>query len=335
VRAAVLGQPVAHSLSPVLHLAAYRALGLTDRTFERIECDGAGLPGLVAGLDDSWAGLAVTMPGKRAAYETADEHTPRAAAVGVANTLLRLPSGRWRADCTDVAGVTGALTAAGFTAGSGGASHAVILGAGGTATAALAALAELNIPKITLIARTPTKAHLPPATAPVAAPPAAGSSGAEPPGAGSQGAGSPGAGSPGAVSPGAVPSGAESSGAVSSSSGSLAAGSPQVVVSRWADTDFAALRADVLISTVPTTATAPIAADLATVPCVLDVIYHPWPTPLAEAVQARGGLLATGLDMLLHQAFGQVEQFTGHPAPRPAMRTALITATNTTLPLPC
>jgi len=56
---------------------------------------------------------------------------------------------------------------------------------------------------------------------------------------------------------------------------------------------------------------------------VLDVVYHPWPTPMATAVAATGGRLATGLDMLLHQAFGQVEQFTGHPAPRAAMAAAL------------
>jgi shikimate dehydrogenase len=67
---------------------------------------------------------------------------------------------------------------------------------------------------------------------------------------------------------------------------------------------------------------------------VLDVIYHPWPTPLATAVHACDGRLATGLDMLLHQAFGQVEQFTGHPAPREAMRDALRSATGGQVPLP-
>jgi shikimate dehydrogenase len=55
---------------------------------------------------------------------------------------------------------------------------------------------------------------------------------------------------------------------------------------------------------------------------------------LARAVLARGGRLATGLDMLLHQAFGQVEQFTGLRAPRAAMRDALRAATGNVLPLP-
>ena len=56
---------------------------------------------------------------------------------------------------------------------------------------------------------------------------------------------------------------------------------------------------------------------------MLDVIYHPWPTPVAVAVEQAGTRLATGLDMLLHQAFGQVEQFTGKPAPQDVMRDAL------------
>jgi shikimate dehydrogenase len=60
---------------------------------------------------------------------------------------------------------------------------------------------------------------------------------------------------------------------------------------------------------------------------VLDAVYHPWPTPLAAAATRRGLAVATGLDMLLHQAFGQVEQFTGRPAPRAAMHGALVRAT--------
>lgn len=56
---------------------------------------------------------------------------------------------------------------------------------------------------------------------------------------------------------------------------------------------------------------------------LLDAIYHPWPTPLAAAVEQSGGVVVGGLEMLLHQAFGQVEQFTGMPAPRAAMEQAL------------
>ena len=70
-----------------------------------------------------------------------------------------------------------------------------------------------------------------------------------------------------------------------------------------------------LVSTLPAGAADAFAPELARAVCVLDVIYHPWPTPLAQAVGKEGGRLATGLDMLLHQAFGQVELFTGLQAP--------------------
>ncbi|PXY23662.1 shikimate dehydrogenase [Prauserella coralliicola] len=276
-RAAVLGKPVEHSLSPVLHGAAYAALGLPDWTYERIEADAESLPGLVSGLGPEWAGLSVTMPGKRAALDLATEATPRATAVGAANTLVHLPSGGWRADCTDVDGVVGALRAAGgYTEGR----TAMVLGAGGTAAAAVAGFAALGLELVRLVVREPARA--------------------------------------------------EESAAAAKRAG-LA-----VEVLRWSDVDFAAVTGDtdVLVNTVPPDAVAPHLAELAAVGCVLDVIYHPWPTPLAEAVAARGGRVATGLDMLLHQAFGQVEQFTGQAAPKTAMRDALHEATGGILPLP-
>ena len=107
-KAAVLGSPIAHSRSPQLHLAAYRALGLDDWTYDRIECTADELPGLVAGFGPEWVGVSVTMPGKFAALRFADERTARAELVGSANTLVRTQSG-WRADNTDIDGVTGAL----------------------------------------------------------------------------------------------------------------------------------------------------------------------------------------------------------------------------------
>ncbi|SDC67279.1 shikimate dehydrogenase [Actinokineospora iranica] len=273
-RAGVLGSPVAHSLSPVLHGAAYKALGL-PWSYDRIECDEKRLPGLVAELGPEWAGLSVTMPGKRAALSIATVVTPRATAVGAANTLVHRPDG-WHADCTDIDGVTGALRANGFPSGDSG----VILGAGGTACAALAAFADLGLHSATVVVRDPSRA--------------------------------------------------------TEAIECAARLSLPLRVERWSDTDFATLAksTDVLVNTAPTTATAPIAQALALAPVILDVIYHPWPTLLAEAVATAGGHLATGLDMLLHQAFGQVEQFTGHPAPREAMRAALHEKTGGILPLP-
>lgn len=274
-RAAVLGKPVEHSLSPVLHGAAYDALGL-PWTYERVEADAERLVELVGGLGPEWAGLSVTMPGKRAALRVADEVAERADAVGAANTLVHREDGSWFADCTDVDGVVGALrVAGGFTAGRSG----LILGAGGTAVATLAAFADLGLAEATLAVREPARA-------------------AE------------------------ALEAAERIGL-------------RVRVERLGAISLAdaATSHDVVVSTLPAGAVDSHAADLAKSACVLDVVYHPWPTPLAEAVEAVGGRLATGLDMLLHQAFGQVEHFTGSPAPRTAMRDALAQATGHALPL--
>ncbi len=148
MRAAVLGSPIAHSLSPALHLAAYEALGLADWEYEKHECAEAGLAGFVAGLGPDWAGLSLTMPLKRVSMEVADEISPLAAATGAANTLV-LTGGRRYADNTDVAGIIATLREAGFPGGG----RAVVLGAGGTAQAALAALRELGVGDIEVLVR--------------------------------------------------------------------------------------------------------------------------------------------------------------------------------------
>ncbi len=142
-RAAVLGSPVKHSLSPVLHGAAYRTLGLDGWHYGMIECDEAGLPPLIDTMGPEWAGLSLTMPLKRVALAVADEVSPLARAVGAANTLVFPPGGPAegrRAENTDVAGLVGALREVGLAH----VKQAVILGAGGTAQAALAAVRELG-----------------------------------------------------------------------------------------------------------------------------------------------------------------------------------------------
>ena len=147
-RAAVLGSPVAHSLSPVLHGAAYEALGLTGWHYGKVECREPELAGFVAGLGPEWVGLSLTMPLKRVAIEVADEVGPLAAAVGAANTLL-LSGGRRRAENTDVRGIVEALRETGVDR----VEQAVVLGAGGTAQAALAALRELGVTEPTVLVR--------------------------------------------------------------------------------------------------------------------------------------------------------------------------------------
>ena len=72
MRAAVVGRPVSHSLSPLLHRAAYAALGLTDWTYDALDLGADQLPELLAGLGQEWRGFSVTMPCKQAAVDAAD-----------------------------------------------------------------------------------------------------------------------------------------------------------------------------------------------------------------------------------------------------------------------
>jgi shikimate dehydrogenase len=256
----VLGSPIAHSKSPLLHLAAYRALGLSDWTYERIECGAQELPAVVGGFGPEWVGVSVTAPGKFAALRFADERTERAEQVGSANTLVRTEHG-WRADNTDVDGVAGAI---GSTSG-----QALVCGSGGTAPAAMVGLARLGVAAITVVARDRQKAAR-----------------------------------------------------LVDLGGRL--GVPTQFCGLDSDglTDRVAA-AEVLVSTIPAEVAARYAGTFAPIPVLLDAVYDPWPTPLAAAVAAAGGRVISGLQMLLHQAFAQVEQFTGLPAPRDAMTCAL------------
>ncbi|GAB3591208.1 Shikimate dehydrogenase [Corynebacterium faecale] len=158
-RAAVLGKPIEHSRSPILHGAGYAALGLNHWEFSRIECDAESLPGLVGGADESYRGFSVTMPAKFAALEFADEATERARRIGSANTLVRIPGG-WRADNTDVDGIKGALSELLGEDGVLVDKRAVIVGGGGTARPALWALLVAGVAHVTVINRSDRSAEL-------------------------------------------------------------------------------------------------------------------------------------------------------------------------------
>jgi shikimate dehydrogenase len=265
MRAAVLGSPVAHSLSPVLHSAAYAALELDGWHYDAHECDEAGLPAFLAGLGPEWAGLSLTMPLKRVALDVARDVSPLAAATGAANTLV-LTGGRRYADNTDVAGIVEALRRADAPP----AGQAVVLGAGGTAQATLAALRELGIGDVAVLVRSVARA-------------------------------------------GELRAAAERLGVDSDiTDGLLDPGRARVALTR----------ADVVVSTLPRGA----ADDLTGVQpgaVVLDVVYAPWPTPLATRVTEVAGVVIDGLDVLFWQATVQVELMTGQPAPIEAMRAAL------------
>src|SRR3954463_5808174 len=113
MRAAVLGRPVAHSLSPLLHRAAYAALGLTDWSYDALDIGAEDLPVLLAGLGEEWRGFSVTMPCKQAAVDVAARVEPLPRLLHAANTLVRTEAG-WRAENTDVAGIGMALQLAGI-----------------------------------------------------------------------------------------------------------------------------------------------------------------------------------------------------------------------------
>ncbi|MEZ5211502.1 shikimate dehydrogenase [Gordonia sp. (in: high G+C Gram-positive bacteria)] len=266
-KAAVLGSPVGHSRSPDLHRAAFAALGLDGWTYDALETTAEELPARVAAAGPEWTGFSVTMPGKFAALAVADERTARAELIGSANTLIRLPDGRWRADCTDVDGMTGALAEAGVPVA---ARHAVVVGAGGTALPTVAALADWGFTGIVLVARSVERAA-----------------------------------------------------GVVELAGRLGLVCRLVGFENGPALAESVAGADVVVSTVPAPAAEPLIASLRGAARLVDVIYDPWPTPLARAVTESGGVVVGGLTMLLNQAYSQSEQFTGRPAPKEAMAAVL------------
>ncbi|WP_246179969.1 shikimate dehydrogenase [Kocuria coralli] len=155
--AGVVGHPIGHSRSPDLHHAAYRVLGL-DLDYTATDLEETELVPHVLRLreDPAWRGLSVTMPLKSEAAEIADELSDLATAVGVVNTLVHRGDGEILGHNTDVSGIIGAVRAAGEIPES---PRAAILGGGGTATAAVAALQGLGAAEIDAWVRSETRAH--------------------------------------------------------------------------------------------------------------------------------------------------------------------------------
>ncbi|HET6563409.1 MAG TPA: shikimate dehydrogenase [Marmoricola sp.] len=261
-RCAVLGSPIRHSLSPVLHRAAYDELGL-DWSYGIVELETEGLSTFLDSLDASWRGLSLTMPLKRAVVPLLDELTDRARVAAAANTVV-LGGGRRLGDNTDVPGAAAALT----ERWDGPVDRAVVLGGGATAASVLLALADLGCRSATLLVRDPARAD-------------------------------------------------ETVTAVRRHERP-----PSLVVERLADARPADV--EVLVSTIPAAAQGEGELRLAEAAgVVFEVLYDPWPTPLAAAAEAAGQPLVGGLDLLVHQAVVQVELMTGvATAPLTAMRAA-------------
>lgn len=263
-RAAVLGSPIAHSLSPALHEAGYAAAGLSGWSYVAVELDESALPGFVGGLDRSWRGLSLTMPLKEVAFSVATGVSDVARSARAINTLVRRADGGWDAENTDVHGIVAALSEVEH----GG--RARVLGAGATARSAVLALHDLGVRRIEVTARRMDAA----------------------------------------ADLVAFASGQGLHGTVVALEGWALAPPPLVV------------------STVPVQAGPGLAARLARVDeplevTLFDVVYAPWPSPLAAAVLAAGGTVVSGLEMLLHQAARQFELFTGSPGDVAAMRAAV------------
>jgi len=148
----VWGDPIAHSLSPALHTAAYAHLGW-DWSYGRRRVAEADFARELAALGPQFRGLSCTMPLKGLVFAVADERDGRAESTGAANTLL-LTGGRRRAFNTDVGGIVRALQEAGVER----LDDARIVGAGATATSALVAVAELGAREVEILARRPEAA---------------------------------------------------------------------------------------------------------------------------------------------------------------------------------
>lgn len=151
--AAVIGSPIAHSLSPVIHRAAWERLGLAgDWEYRSAEVDRGGLGAFIAGLDPQCRGLSVTMPCKQAVMQLMDVVDPLAATVGAVNTVVP-GAGVLTGFNTDVHGITTAIAEARAARGLGPARSACVLGARATASSALAALGALGVTRTTVVAR--------------------------------------------------------------------------------------------------------------------------------------------------------------------------------------
>jgi shikimate dehydrogenase len=257
-RCAVLGFPIDHSLSPTLHRAAYVALGL-DWTYDRFALTADQLPDFVAGLDQSWRGLSVTMPLKEAVLSLGEVDAV-ARRVRAGNTLI-LDGPHRRVHNTDVSGLVWAVRRATPAA----LPRVTLLGSGATARSAMLAVVELGANTVTVVARNPAKAEA------------------------------------------LVALGREVD--------------LEVAVRPWT-ADLPA--ADLVVSTVTAGAAdtlAPVIA--ASAPLVFDIVYAPWPTVLADAVEQAGGTVLGGLDLLVGQALGQIELMTGQAVAAEVLYAAL------------
>ena len=275
-RAYVLGHPIAHSLSPALHRAAYAYLGEANLEYDRRDTLPDDLPAIMRGVRNPAgteeapyiAGLSVTMPLKTAVIQYCDELSETARVTGAVNTVY--PRGeRVLGDNTDVIGIVNALLHAGLKPNPERDEPAVI-GGGATAISALTALHKLGYRRASVYARSLHKL-------------------------------------------GSVQEAADRLG-VQLEQVSLA-DLPQNLAERGHHPVVSTLpahAADEWASQLSGLkgASNPAGASATHQPVLLDVAYNPWPSVLASVWEASGGAVVSGLEMLLYQAVEQVLLFT-------------------------
>jgi shikimate dehydrogenase len=249
MKAAIVGSPVDHSLSPVLWRAAFDALKLKGWTYDALDVDETGFQRVLR--QPGWAGLSVTMPHKHAAARLVDRTAGRTA--GAVNTVVFTKDGTVGHN-TDVDGVAAAVREVAPS----GVGHLVILGAGGTAAAALLAVPMLKPERVTIVARNAAPAK-----------------------------------------------------ALRERTGNVAVFEP------WTRAREVVGTADVVVNTTPKYAADELSVDWPG-QALVEVLYDPWPTPIAAAAQAAGHRVANGLFVLAHQAVRQIELVTGR-RPDPAV----------------
>lgn len=249
-RCAVLGSPIAHSLSPALHRAAYAELGL-DWSYDAVRVEEDGLADFLGGLDAAWRGLSLTMPLKRVVVPMLDQADAWTQASGGANTVV-FEGERRLGFNTDIPGAVAAIAERVSAA----PTTALVLGGGATATSVLLALGELGCTHARLAVRDPARAG-----------------------------------------------------------DTLAAvrrhpGAPEVEVAVLGE--LTVVSEDLVVSTIPAEAqSVALVEACAAATSVFEVVYDPWPTPLAASAIERGQALVSGLDLLAHQAALQVRLMAG------------------------
>lgn len=134
IKAAVLGSPISHSLSPLLHTLAYSELGI-ESEYTRIEVKAGELEAFLNSCGPTWSGFSLTMPLKEEVLNFSTTVAPLAARIRSANTLVQSSSQIWTASTTDVSGFTHALSAHGKDA----SGRVFVIGGGATARAAVSA----------------------------------------------------------------------------------------------------------------------------------------------------------------------------------------------------